>query len=100
MSHAPCYMIVIAELTDRQRFLDRYARAVPALVEKCGGRYIIKGSGGEFLEGGWCDSPSALVSQWPSRAAALAFWNSPEYAQLRKLRDGTGRFQVLLIEAG
>ncbi len=99
MSQTPCYMIVIAEITDRKRFLDGYAREVPALVEKFGGHYLIKGSGGEFLESGWCEQPSALVSRWPSKAAALAFWNSPEYARLRQLRDGTGRFQVLLIES-
>lgn len=99
MSETRCYMIVTADLTDRQRFLDGYAREVPKLVERFGGRYIIRGSGGEFLEDGWCDKPSALVSAWPSKAAALAFWNSPEYAQARKLREGTGRFQVLLIES-
>lgn len=99
MSEVPCYMIVIAELTDRQRFLDGYAREVPALVERCGGRYIVRGAGGQFLEGGWCEAPSALVSRWPSRAAALAFWNSPEYARLKGLREGTGRFQVLLIDS-
>lgn len=99
MSETPCYMIVIAELSDRARFLEGYARVVPALVASHGGRYLVRGSGGEFLEGGWCEHPSALVSHWPSKAAALAFWNSPEYAQARRLREGTGRFQVLLIES-
>lgn len=99
MSDKPCYMIVTADLTDRARFLADYARVVPALVAKFGGRYILRGSGGEFLEGGWCASPSALVSEWPDREAALAFWHSPEYAEARKLREGTGRFQVLLFES-
>ena len=74
-------------------------REVPRLVEQFGGHYIIRGSGGDFLEGGWCDKPSALVSQWPSKAAALTFWNSQEYASAKQLREGTGRFQVLLIES-
>lgn len=99
MSVKPCYMIVIAQLTDRQRFLDGYVREVPTLVERFGGSYLIHGSGGEFLEGSRCDQPSALVSKWPNKAAALAFWNSPEYAQAKKLREGTGRFQMLLGES-
>lgn len=99
MTSRRCYMIVIAELSDRARFLRDYASVVPVLVERFGGRYIVRGSGGQFLEGGWCDSPSALVSEWPSREAALAFWNSPEYAEVKRLREGTGRFQVLLIES-
>lgn len=93
-----CYMIVLAELSDRERFLADYARVVPALVTRFGGHYLIRGAGGTFLEGGWCDQPSALVSQWPSREHALRFWHSPEYQQARKLREGTGRFQVLLID--
>lgn len=99
MTSRRCYMIVIAELSDRARFLHDYASVVPALVERFGGRYIVRGGGGQFLEGGWCDSPSALVSEWPNREAALAFWNSPEYAEAKRLREGTGRFQVLLIES-
>lgn len=99
MSDKRCYMIVTADLTDRARFLADYARVVPALVTRFGGRYLLQGSGGEFLEGGFCQSPSALVSEWPSRAAALAFWNSPEYAEAKKLREGTGKFQVLLLES-
>jgi uncharacterized protein (DUF1330 family) len=92
-------MIVIADLEDRERFLAGYARVVPDLVARFGGRYLVRGAGGTFLEGGWCDRPSALVSEWPDRATALRFWNSPEYAQARELREGTGRFQVLLIDS-
>ena len=99
MSDTRCYMIVIGDIHDRQAFLEGYAKVVPSLVEKFGGRYILKGAGGKFLENGWCDNPSALVSEWPSRAAAQRFWDSPEYAEAAKLREGIGTFQVLLIDS-
>jgi uncharacterized protein (DUF1330 family) len=99
MADKRCYMIIVADITDRERFLEGYATAVPKLVEEFGGRYLIRGGGGVFLEGGWCDHPSALVSEWSSKAAALAFWNSPQYAAVKPLRAGAGRFQVLLIES-
>lgn len=99
MAEMRCYMVVIAELTDRERFLEGYARVVPPLVARFGGRYVLRGSGGAFLEGGWCGNPSALVSEWPTREHALRFWNSPEYAAAKKLREGTGTFQVLLIDS-
>lgn len=99
MAELRCYMIVIAELTDRERFLAGYARVVPGLVAQFGGRYVIRGAGGLFIEGGWCDSASALVSEWASREQALLFWNSPEYVAAKKLREGTGRFQVFLIDS-
>ena len=99
MSETRCYMVVIADVTDRNKFLAGYAAQVPELVQRFGGRYVIKGAGGEFLEKGWCDSPSVLVSEWPDREAALEFWHSPEYAEVKRLRDGTGRFQVVLIDS-
>jgi len=99
MADMRCYMIVIAELTDRERFLAGYARVVPELVTRFGGRYVLRGSGGLFVEGGWAENPSALVSEWPSREAALRFWNSAEYAEAKQLREGTGRFQVLLVDS-
>ena len=99
MAELRCYMIVLAELTDRERFLAGYARVVPDLVARFGGQYVLRGSGGTFVEGGWCESPSALVSEWPSREAAMRFWNSSEYAAARNLREGTGRFQILLTDA-
>lgn len=99
MADMRCYMIVLADLTDRERFLAGYARVVPDLVAQFGGRYVLRGAGGTFLESGWCDSPSALVSEWPDREQAMRFWNSPEYLAAKKLRDGTGRFQVLLIDS-
>jgi uncharacterized protein (DUF1330 family) len=98
MPEQRCYMIVIADITDRGRFLEGYARVVPPLVARFGGRYLIRGSAGTYLEGSWCESPSALVSEWPSRAHAERFWNSPEYAEAKQLRAGTGRFQVLLMD--
>lgn len=99
MSDTRCYMIIIGEITDRDAFLAGYAKAVPPLVERFGGRYVLKGAGGLFLENGWCERPSALVSEWPDRAAAQQFWDSPEYAEAKKLREGIGEFQVLLIDA-
>jgi uncharacterized protein (DUF1330 family) len=53
----------------------------------------------ELLEGDFGDGASMVISEWPDKAAALAFWNSPDYAAARKLREGTAEVQVLLIEA-
>ncbi len=99
MADTRCYMIVIGEVYDREKFLAGYGTTVPPLVEKFGGRYILKGVQGIFLENGICDAPSALVSEWPNREAAQRFWDSPEYADAKKLRKGLGKFQVMLIDS-
>jgi uncharacterized protein (DUF1330 family) len=38
-----------------------------------------------------------VVSEWPSRTSALAFWNSPEYAEVKKLREGLADVEVILV---
>ncbi|MGD1957055.1 MAG: DUF1330 domain-containing protein [Sphingomonadales bacterium] len=93
------YMIVTAKIADREAFINGYGKAAGALVEKFGGRYVLRGPGATLLEGDFGDGASMVISEWPDKAAAMAFWNSPDYAQAKKLRDGIAEVQVLLIEA-
>lgn len=93
------YMIVTARIADREAFIAGYGVAAAALVEQFGGRYVLRGPGAQLLEGQFGEDASMVISEWPSKAAALAFWNSPEYARVRKLREGIAECQVLLIEA-
>ena len=92
-----CYMIVQAELTDRDRFAH-YATQTPKVVQAYGGSYICLGRGAQLLEGSFGEGRSVVISVWPSREAALSFWNSPEYAELKQLREGTGHFNVTLVD--
>ena len=98
MAETKCYMIVLANVTDREKFAA-YAQAVPDLVTKFGGRYVLQSRGLDLLEGDWCDQGSMVISEWPDRATAQAFWNSPEYDEAKKLREGTGQFHVVLADA-
>ena len=92
-------MIVTAKIADRAAFIDGYGKAAAALVAQFGGRYVLRGPGTTLLEGDFGDGASMVISEWPDKAAALAFWNSPEYAEVKALRDGIAEVQVLLIEA-
>ena len=91
------YLVITAQIRDRGRFLAGYARAAAALTARCGGEYMLRAAGAEVLEG---DHPggSVVVSRWPDKAAALAFWNSPEYAEVRRLREGIADCQVVVVE--
>lgn len=94
----PAYMIVAARIADRDAFIAGYGAAAGALVTKFGGRYVLRGPGAELLEGSWGDGASMVISEWPDKAAARRFWDSPEYAEAKKLREGIADCQVLLIE--
>ena len=91
------YLVITAQLDDRERFIGGYGAAAAELTERLGGEYLVRAAGLDVLEG---EHPggSLVISKWPDKAAALAFWNSPEYAQVRKLREGIADCQVLLVE--
>lgn len=94
----PAYMIVTASIKDRDAFISGYGAAAGALVEKMGGKYLLRGPGAELLEGDFGDGASMVISEWPDKAAVRAFWNSAEYQEVKKLREGIADCQVLLIE--
>jgi uncharacterized protein (DUF1330 family) len=92
-------LIVTAKVHDRERFLAGYAPAAAELVARFGGRYLIRAPGAMQLEGAGGEGASVVISEWPDKAAALAFWNSPEYAEAKRLREGLADVSVLLVEA-
>ncbi|MFN4240966.1 MAG: DUF1330 domain-containing protein [Erythrobacter cryptus] len=94
----PAYMIITARVHDREKFITGYGAAAAALIPRFGGEYLLRGPGAELLEGSFGEGASMVISKWPSREAARTFWNSPEYAEVRKLREGLAEVQVLLID--
>ncbi len=91
------YIIVQAKITDREKFIP-YAKIAADLVEKNGGRYLVRGGAVTSLEGDWDSETAVVISVWPDKESALQFWNSSEYREAAKLREGTGEFSVILVE--
>lgn len=94
-----CYMIITAKIHDRDAFLAGYAKATAPLVERYGGRYVMRAPGATTLEGNVADGASVAISEWPNREAALRFWNSEDYQEARPLREGLADVQVILVDA-
>ena len=99
MSDTRCYMIITAKIHDRDAFLSGYAQATAPLVERFGGRYVMRAPGATTLEGAVADGASVAISEWPDREAALRFWNSDDYQAAKPLRDGLADVQVILVDA-
>lgn len=94
----PAYMIVLGEVHDREAFIEGYVKKLPPLYERFGGSYLALGRGVVVLEGDYAPE-SFVIGRWPSMEAARAFWNSPEYDELRRARtEGDwGNFDVILV---
>jgi len=78
--------------------LGPYAAALPPIYAKYGGRYVAFETDIDVAEGD-SDYSAIIVSAWPSKTAARAFWDSPEYAEAIKLREGIGEFDVVIVGA-
>ncbi|MEM8963280.1 MAG: DUF1330 domain-containing protein [Acidobacteriota bacterium] len=60
-------------------WIPAYLETANRLVAKHGGTYLARTASHERLEGEGDDAALRIVLEWPSRDAALAFMNDPEY---------------------
>ena len=90
------YVIGEIEVTDPALY-EEYRKQVPAVVQKYGGRFVVRGGKVEPLEGGW--TPKRLVAlEFPSLEQAQKWYRSPDYAPLIKLRQKASRGKLLIVE--
>ena len=67
------------------------------LVEKYGGKYLVRGGGYEKVEGDW--SPNRLVAiEFEDLDRAKAFYFSAEYAPVMEIRKQSSTGNVLIVE--
>ncbi len=91
----PAYMVVQINITDPDRFAQ-YRAAVPGVVESFGGRYIVRGAQVEVLEGSH-DGRRLVLFEFPSMDAIKRFWNSPEYAKVKPLRENAAEVDAWAV---
>jgi uncharacterized protein (DUF1330 family) len=90
------YIIANVSIRDQDRY-DEYRRQVPAVIEKYGGRYLVRGGACWVLEGE--HQPHRLVIiEFESQAAARQFYESPEYQPLKRLRQDVADSSIVLVE--
>jgi uncharacterized protein (DUF1330 family) len=92
----PAYLIVETDIHDPEQY-ERYKAASPAAVAAGGGRFVARGGELAVLEGDW--HPARLVViEFESLEAAKRFYKSPEYQEVKKLRDGAARLRMVAVE--
>lgn len=90
------YLILDFAIRDLAGFLP-YAQAIPAFIEKHGGRYIVRGVEPEVMEGDWTPE-RVVVLGFPSRDAARAFLADPDCQALFHLRHTTTTSRLILVD--
>ena len=90
------YLLISAEITDTDKYAG-YREAVTPLITHFGGRYLVRGGDAEAFAGEY-DGKRLVVLEFESKQAARTFWDSPEYAEVSKLREGASTGNVVGVE--
>jgi uncharacterized protein (DUF1330 family) len=90
------YVVYQGEVTDPERYDDYKTRAAASIVA-AGGRYLVRGGDVEVLEG---EAPAGrtVVLEFPTMQAALDWYRSDEYTEIRKMREGAARARMYAVD--
>jgi uncharacterized protein (DUF1330 family) len=96
LGNMSAYCIVYETMEDPAEF-ERYRSQVVPTIEAHDGRFLVRG--GEFtaLEGEFTFD-RIVVLEFPTRAAALEWYNSPEYQQILPIRLGASHSQFVVVD--
>ena len=90
------YVVVNVNVKDPVRYED-YKKMVPPTLKPYGGRFLVRGGKVQPREGTWL--PQRLVIlEFPSLEQANAWYDSPEYAPAKALRQATSTADLVIVE--
>ncbi|GJM45618.1 MAG: hypothetical protein DHS20C21_24600 [Gemmatimonadota bacterium] len=92
-----CYSVLAVTPTS-ENWIPGYTGAASKLVAKHGGKYLARTASHERLEGGGDDDALRVIIEWPSREAAIAFMQDPDYIPLLEARTAGSDSRHVLIE--
>ena len=90
------YVIGHMTVTSPEGYMD-YAAQVPATLGPYGGEFIVRGGNTTVLEG---ELPHGrhVVIRFPDRAAAEAWYNSPEYQDIVSIRFAHSTGVLMIVD--
>lgn len=92
----PAYLIADIEVVDAADFAG-YRAANPAIAAKFGGVYVARGGAVEVLEGDWKPQRTVMI-RFPSMQALKDWYESPEYAAIKPIRERATRTRLVAVE--
>lgn len=78
-------------------WVKAYVRDVTKLVEQYGGRYLARTSNFEKIEGERMPPQIFLIIEWPSKEAAIEFYESDQYRPYRQSRLEGASNELFLV---
>lgn len=92
----PAYVVAAIEVTDPEGY-KKYTARTPAEIARWGGRFLVRGTQPEVLEGDW-PIQRLVVIEFPDLETARKFYDSEDYQAVVPLRQAASRGALALFE--
>jgi uncharacterized protein (DUF1330 family) len=91
------YLIIEIQIKNRTLY-SQYVEKVPEIIEKYGGRYLVRGGKvTPFLSGNWNPERIILI-EFDSAEQIKNCFQSPEYLELAPLREQSTISKAIIVE--
>lgn len=96
MSEKTAYIVVDVRIENVEAY-ERYKQKVVPIVAQFGGEYLVRGGEMDVIQDELWSPTRMVLLKFPSRAHALEFIHSDEYAPVKQMRldNSTGSLVVL-----
>ena len=91
------FMLVDVDIHNIDEY-KKYLEKVKPMVEKFGGKYLIKGGKIDAKETDLWKPKRIVLVKFPNKSSALKWYNSEEYRALKNLRLNNASSNILFIE--
>ena len=88
----PAYIILQSTVKDEAQY-QKYAQVAWPLMVRFGAKLVARRAKLEILEGEHDQRPVSMF-EFPDIEAIRAFWNSPDYISIKKLREGVATLDI------
>ena len=92
----PAYVIAETDIHDPEQY-GKYTAAVPETLAANGGRFVARGGELAVLEGDW-EPKRLVILEFDDLEAVKRWFESPEYQEVKRLREGAATLRVVAVE--
>ena len=90
------YFIIQINVKNKENY-ELYKNKVTPIVEKYGGKYIVRGGKSENVEGSW-PYQRTVVLEFPTYEMVKKWHDSEEYKPIKKIRKDNSEGNAIIIE--
>lgn len=90
------FIVEIKEVYDKEKYMQ-YVAKVPPIVEKFGGKYLIRGGNTSSIVGDW-NSLRLIIIEFESMDKFRLWWNSAEYREVAPLREQSAKTSAIVTD--